>query len=183
MHPKGAYFTRGSGHNRFGAYTEDGDEYVEVLDRIDRKIQRAARAVPAPIIRPAAGAKLGLVTVGGCHAACMEALDLLAAEGIALDYMRVRGFPFGDEVAKFLESHEVNFIVEQNRDGQLRSLLMLETGVAGREARVGALLRRVPDERAPRDRGREGRDWRRRHDLHRETQGSPSGAAEERASA
>ena len=50
VHPKGAYFTRGSGHNRFGVYTEDGDEYVEVLDRIDRKIQRAARAVPAPIV-------------------------------------------------------------------------------------------------------------------------------------
>ena len=129
VHPKGAYFTRGSGHNRFGAYTEDADEYVEVMDRIDRKIQHAARAVPAPLIRPAAGAKLGLVTIGGCHAACMEALDLLAAEGIPMDYMRVRGFPFGDEVTKFLDSHETNFIVEQNRDGQLRSLLMLETGV------------------------------------------------------
>ncbi len=129
VHPKGAYFTRGSGHNRFGANTEDADEYVEVMDRIDRKIQHAARAVPPPLLRPAAGAKLGLVTIGGCHAACLEALDLLALEGIAIDYMRVRGFPFGDEVTKFLESHECNFIVEQNRDGQLRSLLMLETGV------------------------------------------------------
>ncbi len=127
--PKGAFFTRGSGHNRFGAYTEDGDEYVEVIDRIDRKIQQAARAVPAPIFRNAPGAKLGLVTIGGCHAACLEALDLLAADGVALDYMRVRGFPFGAEVTKFLEAHEINFIVEQNRDGQLRSLIMLETGV------------------------------------------------------
>jgi 2-oxoglutarate/2-oxoacid ferredoxin oxidoreductase subunit alpha len=127
--PKGAYFTRGSGHNRFGAYTEDGDEYVEVIDRIDRKIQHASRAVPAPIIRSAAGAKMGLVTVGGCHAACLEALDLLAADGVALDYMRVRGFPFASEITKFLESHDINFIVEQNRDGQLRSLIMLETGV------------------------------------------------------
>ena len=75
------------------------------------------------------GAKLGLVTIGGCHAACLEALDLLAADGVALDYMRVRGFPFGDDVTKFLEAHEINFIVEQNRDGQLRSLIMLETGV------------------------------------------------------
>ena len=72
---------------------------------------------------------LGLVTIGGCHAACVEALDLLASEGVALDYMRVRGFPFGDEVTKFLESHDINFVVEQNRDAQLRSLLMLETGV------------------------------------------------------
>ena len=129
VHPTGAYFTRGSGHNRYGAYTEDGEEYAEVVDRIDRKIQRAARAVPAPVTRLAPGAKIGLLTVGGCHAACAEALDLFAAEGLAIDYMRVRGFPFADEVRRFLESHETNFIVEQNRDGQLRNMLMLETGV------------------------------------------------------
>jgi 2-oxoglutarate ferredoxin oxidoreductase subunit alpha len=128
-HPKGAYFTRGSGHNRFGGYTEDGDEYVDVMDRLQRKTQNAARAVPAPFFRQAAAARMGLVTIGGCHAACMEALDILAKEGIAVDYMRVRGFPFGDDVARFLEAHDVNFIVEQNRDAQLRSLLMLETGV------------------------------------------------------
>jgi 2-oxoglutarate ferredoxin oxidoreductase subunit alpha len=130
VHPKGAYFTRGSGHNRFGAYTEDGDEYVEVMDRIDRKIQRAARAVPAPVVRNAAGAKVGLLTIGGCHAACIEALDLLAKEGIAIDYLRVRGFPFAEEVGRFLDAHEVTFVVEQNRDGQLRNLLLLETAVA-----------------------------------------------------
>jgi 2-oxoglutarate/2-oxoacid ferredoxin oxidoreductase subunit alpha len=129
VHPKGAYFTRGSGHNKLGGYTEDADEYVEVIDRIDRKIQGAARAVPAPIVRTVPGARVGLVTVGGCHAACVEALDLLAADGIAMDYLRVRGFPFGDDIRRFLESHEVNFIVEQNRDGQLRNLLRLETGV------------------------------------------------------
>jgi 2-oxoglutarate ferredoxin oxidoreductase subunit alpha len=130
VHPKGAYFTRGSGHNRFGGYTEDADEYVEVIDRIDRKIQRASRAVPAPLVRATPGTKLGLVTVGGCHAACVEALDLLARDGVTMDYMRVRGFPFGDDVAKFLEAHDINFVVEQNRDGQLQSLLMLETGIA-----------------------------------------------------
>src|SRR5436190_4385177 len=129
IHPKGAYFTRGSGHNKFGGYTEDGDEYVEVVDRIDRKIQRAARFVPAPVVKTTPGATLGLVTIGGCHAGCVEALDLLAKEGIVLDYMRVRGFPFSDEVTKFLDSHDVNFIVEQNRDGQLRNLIMLETGL------------------------------------------------------
>jgi 2-oxoglutarate ferredoxin oxidoreductase subunit alpha len=129
-HPKGAYFTRGSGHNRFGGYTEDADEYADVLDRIDRKIQRAARAVPAPILRTTPGATMGLLTIGGCHAACVEALDELARDGLTLDYMRVRGFPFGDDVAKFLSSHELVFVVEQNRDAQLRSLLMLETGTA-----------------------------------------------------
>jgi 2-oxoglutarate/2-oxoacid ferredoxin oxidoreductase subunit alpha len=129
-HPKGAYFTRGSGHNRFGGYTEDGEEYVDVLDRIDRKIQRAARAVPPPIVHVSPGAALGMLTVGGCHAACAEALDLLAREGISLDYMRIRGFPFSEDIASFLESHNVTFVVEQNRDAQLRSLLVLETGVA-----------------------------------------------------
>ena len=129
VHPKGAFFTRGSGHNKFGAYTEDSDEYQEVLDRIDRKIQNAAKAVPAPIIRRTLGATVGLVTVGGCHAACVEAMDLLAKDGIAVDYLRVRGFPFGDEVRAFLAEHETNFVVEQNRDAQLRSLLMLNTGV------------------------------------------------------
>ena len=129
LHPKGAYFTRGSGHNRLGQYTEDADEYVEVMDRIDRKIQQAARAVPPPLVRTVPGAKLGLVTIGGCHAACVEALDLFAREGVAIDYMRVRGFPFSDDVRRFLEAHEVNFVVEQNRDAQLRSMLMLETGV------------------------------------------------------
>jgi len=130
VHPKGAYFTRGSGHNRFGQYTEDGDEYVEVVNRIDRKIQHAASALPAPVVKTSSGTKVGLVTVGGCHAACMEALDLLRAEGIHLDYMRVRGFPFSAEVRGFLDAHAINFVVEQNRDGQLRNLLLLDTGVA-----------------------------------------------------
>ena len=129
-HPRGAYFTRGSGHNRYGAYTEDADEYADVLDRIDRKIQRAARAVPPPVVRTSPGATIGLLTVGACHAACVEALDELARDGFTIDYMRVRGFPFGDDVAKFLASHELVFVVEQNRDAQLRSLLMLETGTA-----------------------------------------------------
>jgi 2-oxoglutarate ferredoxin oxidoreductase subunit alpha len=128
-HPKGAYFTRGSGHNKYGGYTEDDQEYTELIDRVGRKIQGAARAVPAPIVQTRPGARMGIVTVGGCHAACVEAMDILSKEGVPLDYMRVRGFPFGDEVRKFLDSHEVHFVVEQNRDGQLRSLLMLETGV------------------------------------------------------
>ncbi len=129
VHPKGAFFTRGSGHNKLGGYTEDGDEYQEVLDRIARKVDGAKDAVPAPIIKRTAGAKVGIVTVGGCHAACAEAVDTLIAEGTPVDYMRVRGFPFNDEVVEFLNSHETNFIVEQNRDGQLRSLLTLETNV------------------------------------------------------
>ena len=98
-------------------------------DRIDRKIQRAARFVPAPVMRTTPGARLGLLTIGGCHAACTEALDVLATHA-GLDYMRVRGFPFSDEIRARRESHDVTFVVEQNRDAQLRSLLLLETAIA-----------------------------------------------------
>jgi 2-oxoglutarate ferredoxin oxidoreductase subunit alpha len=99
------------------------------MDRLARKIQNAAKAVPPTFTRRAATpTRIGLITVGGCHAACMEALDQMANEGIAIDYLRVRGFPFGDDVHAFVEAHDVTFVVEQNRDAQLRSLLMLETG-------------------------------------------------------
>ena len=128
-HPNGAYFTRGSGHNKFGAYTEDSREYQEVIDRIDRKVRSAGNAVPAPFVRTMEGARLGIISIGGCHAAVMEAVDRLAATGLAIDYLRVRGFPFGDAVRAFIDAHDHLFVVEQNRDAQLRSLLMIETGV------------------------------------------------------
>ena len=129
VHPKGAYFTRGSGHDKHGAYTEDSDDYREVMDRLAHKLATAALAVPAPEIIRTPGAEAGIVSLGGCHAAVQEAVHRLAAQGIGLDYMRVRAFPFGREVAEFLESHERCFVVEQNRDAQLRSLLTIETGV------------------------------------------------------
>jgi len=137
--PKGAYLTRGSGHNRRGGYTEQPDEYQEVIDRLAKKHRAAARFIPAPVIdvsRSSRGngkgkgsAPFSLVTLGGCDAAVREALDLLSEQGIHGDYMRIRGFPFGAEVEAFLNAHEVNFIVEQNRDHQLKSLITLETDV------------------------------------------------------
>lgn len=129
-HPKGAYFTRGSGHNKHGAYTEDAAEYLEVVDRLARKINGAASAVPAPEFRRQAHAEIGIVAIGGCHAAVIEAVDRLQAQGVAADYMRVRGFPFAASVTEFLNAHAVVFVVEQNRDAQLRSLLTIETGVS-----------------------------------------------------
>lgn len=135
-HPAGAYFARGSGHNKLGLYTEDAIEYGEVMDRIARKIEGAAMAVPPPEFRWADGSsktspsKIGLVTIGSCHAACVEALDRLSDRGLKVDYMRIRGFPFSAEVAEFLEAHEVNFVTEQNRDGQLRRMLLMETGAS-----------------------------------------------------
>ena len=127
--PKGAYFTRGSGHDRFGRYTEDADLYRDVVDRIARKIEGAAEALPAPEVRITDEATVGLVTVGGCRPAVLEALELLEEEGIALDFLRVTGFPFSAAVEEFLLAHDVNIVVEQNRDAQLKRLLMLETAV------------------------------------------------------
>ena len=129
VHPKGAYFTRGSGHDHYGRYTEDAEEYTGVVDRIARKIEGAAEAAPGPeVILAKAPATVGIVSVGGCHAAILEALDELEEEGLLLDYMRVRAFPFAQAVRDFLEGHERIVVVEQNRDGQLRSLLILDAG-------------------------------------------------------
>jgi 2-oxoglutarate ferredoxin oxidoreductase subunit alpha len=127
---KGAYFTRGSGHTKTGAYTEIPDEYQEVLDRLLKKHKAAAKFVPAPVIERRKGAKVGLVTIGGCDPAVREALDLLEKQGEPTDFMRIRAFPFDDDVEKFLNGHEVNYIIEQNRDAQMKSLLTLETSVA-----------------------------------------------------
>jgi 2-oxoglutarate ferredoxin oxidoreductase subunit alpha len=126
--PRGAFFTRGSGHDKYGAYTEESPEYQEVLDRLAVKLANAANAVPQPEFRLQKGADIGIVSIGGCHAAVLEAVDRLREQGITVDYMRIRGFPFGQSVKAFLDSHETVFVVEQNRDAQLRSLLTIETG-------------------------------------------------------
>ena len=125
---KGAYFARGTGHTSLGLYTEKPDEYQEVVDRLSRKHTAAAAHLPAPAIE-GTGSKLALVTLGSCDIGAREAVDVLRGRDIELDYMRVRGFPFGDEVRSFLDKHETIFVVEQNRDAQLRSLLTLETDV------------------------------------------------------
>jgi len=123
---KGAFFTRGSGHNLNGVYTEDSPEYKAVLDRITLKFKTAANAVPKPIVA-STGNDVGVIAIGGTNGAVTEAVAHLKDQGITVDYMRIRGFPFGDEVVEFLENHERIFVVEQNRDAQLRSMLMIET--------------------------------------------------------
>jgi 2-oxoglutarate/2-oxoacid ferredoxin oxidoreductase subunit alpha len=130
VHPKGAYFARGSGHSQYGAYTEDSKEYQVVVDRLRKKWLTAARLVPKSIIeRSDVKTEIGIVSLGSGDAAVHEARLRLAAQGIHTDYLRVRGFPFSDDVETFLQAHRVNFVVEQNRDAQLRSLLIVETGI------------------------------------------------------
>ena len=127
---KGAYFIRGSGHDKHGTYTEKPAEYQEVVDRLRHKHAAAAAHVPAPVVETRVGARVGVITLGSCDLAVREAIGDLAARGVAADYMRVRGFPFTPEVRAFVEGHETCVVVEQNRDAQLRSLISLETGVA-----------------------------------------------------
>ena len=127
VHPKGAFFTRGSGHTSAATYTEDADEYREVMDRLARKLATAAETVPEPELDEQPDAAFGIVSIGGCHAAVREAVHRLRAHGMAADYLRVRGFPFGSAVRAFMAKHQRCFVVEQNRDAQLRSLLAIET--------------------------------------------------------
>ncbi len=129
VHPKGAYFARGSGHNQYGGYTEDARDYQIVVDRLRKKWMTAAHLVPPAVIEQEARCDVGIVSLGSCDGAVREARVHLAAQGIHTNYLRVRAFPFGPEVEAFLQAHRLLFVVEQNRDAQLRSLLILETGV------------------------------------------------------
>jgi 2-oxoglutarate/2-oxoacid ferredoxin oxidoreductase subunit alpha len=129
VHPKAAYFARGSGHNQYGTYTEDSVEYQIVLDRLLKKWETAKKLVPRAVIDATAGSDIGIVSIGSCDGAIHEAMHVLKAQGVGVDYMRVRSFPFSEDVERFLSAHRVLFVVEQNRDAQFKSLLTLETSV------------------------------------------------------
>jgi 2-oxoglutarate ferredoxin oxidoreductase subunit alpha len=129
---KGAFFTRGTSHDENARYTEDGRIHARVLDRIRRKFATAAQLVPKPEILMRDGStKAAIVYFGSTSPAVAEALDLLDREGVKLNAMRLRAFPFGPQVAAFCAQHERLFVVEQNRDGQMRSLLITEANIAG----------------------------------------------------
>ena len=126
--PRGAYCLRGSGHTKFGKYTEKGDEYKEVVDRLYDKWKSSADAVPAPIVTQAsASTRYGIIAIGSSDGAVVEARNKLEADGIFFDYMRIRGFPFSKEVEDFIDAHDEVFVVEQNRDAQLLGLIIGET--------------------------------------------------------
>jgi 2-oxoglutarate/2-oxoacid ferredoxin oxidoreductase subunit alpha len=138
VHPKAAYFTRGSGHTQYGAYTEDSTEYQIVLDRLLKKWDTAKKLVPRAVIDATAGSDLGIVSIGSCDGAIREAIDVLKTHGVSVDYMRVRAFPFAEDVERFLAAHKLLFVVEQNRDAQFRALLTLESAVE--KAKLRSLL-------------------------------------------
>jgi 2-oxoglutarate ferredoxin oxidoreductase subunit alpha len=127
-HPdRGGYFTRGTSRNPYARYSEEGAVYVDNVMRLLRKFETAKALIPAPVRRDAdRSTHIGVIYFGSTTPAMHEALDLLVDQGRHLDAMRVRGFPFCDAVFDFIAAHDQVFVVEQNRDGQLRSLLINE---------------------------------------------------------
>jgi 2-oxoglutarate ferredoxin oxidoreductase subunit alpha len=130
-HPtRGAYFTRGTTKDRYARYSEAGPDYVENMQRLVRKFETAKTLVPRPLLVPAARpARFGAIYYGSTSPAMREALDVLAERGIHVNALRVRGFPFPDEIADFVSSHPWVFVIEQNRDAQLKTLLVNEARV------------------------------------------------------
>ncbi len=127
-HPtRGSYFTRGTTRDPYARYSERGPDYLYNVDRLLRKFATAATLVPQPIVRMAAEpTRVGVLYFGSTSPAMAEALDVLTEEGVHLDAMRLRAFPFPDSVARFIAAHDQVFVVEQNRDAQMRTLLVNE---------------------------------------------------------
>ena len=131
-HPeKGSYFTRGSSHDEFAAYTEDGDIYARSMDRIANKFETALQFIPEPEVsidkeENQSGLKLGLLYYGTTSSAIQESLDGLAKQSLHFDTTRIKAFPFHKSISKFIEQHDYVFIIEQNRDAQMKSLLKIE---------------------------------------------------------
>ena len=130
-HPtSGAFFTRGTTKDRYARYTEEGPAYVDNMERLLRKFETAKQLVPRPVPRPAKQpTKHGVLYFGSTTPAMHEALAALEAQGIHLDGLRLRGFPFGQDVVDFVAAHDQVFVIEQNRDAQLRTLLLTELGL------------------------------------------------------
>jgi 2-oxoglutarate ferredoxin oxidoreductase subunit alpha len=126
-HPKAAYFTRGSGHNEKALYTERPDEYQGLMERLDRKFENARNLVPPPEVVQTGKSNIGLIAFGSSDFAVRESRDQLKKEyGLETDYMRLRAFPFSPEVHAFVAAHPRVYVIEQNRDGQMFSLLKLD---------------------------------------------------------
>jgi 2-oxoglutarate/2-oxoacid ferredoxin oxidoreductase subunit alpha len=127
-HPtKGGFFTRGTSRDEYAAYTEDGAVYVRNMERLLKKWETAKSYVPVPeIIRAEGGSNIGVIQFGTSNDATLEAVDYLKEEGVKVDTLRVRAFPFNSDVEDFIAQHDTVFVVEQNRDGQMRSMIINE---------------------------------------------------------
>jgi 2-oxoglutarate ferredoxin oxidoreductase subunit alpha len=127
LHPKAAYFTRGSGHNDAAGYSEKPEDYTGMLDRLTRKFENARKLVPGPVTVKNGTSKIGFIAYGTTDFALIESLDQIQREyGQSVDYLRIRAYPFAQEIHDFIASHERVYVVEQDRDAQLASLLKLD---------------------------------------------------------
>jgi 2-oxoglutarate ferredoxin oxidoreductase subunit alpha len=134
-HPASAYFMRGTGHTENARYSEDAETWARMMDRIKNKYHNTAKFMPEPVIEKTKGASIGIIAFGSTEPAIREARHQLETPpesggktdaGLKSDSMRIRGVPFTDEVKKFIESHERNYVIEMNRDGQMYQLLLVE---------------------------------------------------------
>lgn len=126
-HPQAAYFTRGSGHNEKGQYSERGDDYVQNMDRLAKKFETARSALPAPVKHVDGTSRIGIIAFGTSHWAVLETCDQLREEfRVKADYLRLRAYPFNHDVHEFVKNHDRIYVVEQNRDGQMFQLLKLD---------------------------------------------------------
>ncbi len=125
-HPKAAFFTRGTGHNEYAAYSEKASDWVENMDRLLRKFDTAREKVPGPVIDETKDAEVGIIAFGTTHFAVEEARDRLAAEKLKTSYLRLRALPINDEVKEFVARHDRVYVVELNRDGQMHAILLAE---------------------------------------------------------
>jgi 2-oxoglutarate ferredoxin oxidoreductase subunit alpha len=126
-HPAGAYFTRGSGHNEKAQYSERADDYVHNMDRLAKKFETARSFVPAPVKEIEGTSKVGIIAYGTTHWALTESCDQLRKEhGLQVDYLRLRAYPFHQDVREFIKNHDCIYVVEQNRDAQMFQLLKLD---------------------------------------------------------
>jgi 2-oxoglutarate/2-oxoacid ferredoxin oxidoreductase subunit alpha len=126
-HPAAAYFTRGSGHNERGGYSERPDDYKNNVDRLARKFDTARKFVPAPVKEVSGTSKIGVIAYGTTHWAMYESHDQLEKEyGLKTDYLRLRAYPFNQDVHEFIKNHDRVYVVEQNRDAQMFQLLKLD---------------------------------------------------------
>jgi len=126
QNPRSAYFARGTGHDEYGAYREDPEVWEQTLTRLKVKFETAKQFIPKPVLKEMANARVGIISVGSTVFPIMEARDHLALRGLTTSHLRIRATPFDEEVRRFIENHDTVYVVEINRDGQLKQLLTIE---------------------------------------------------------
>jgi len=139
-HQRSAYFTRGTGHDEYGKYSEEPEVWERLMNRLGNKVNSAKDLIPGPIVQTMEGAKVGIISMGSADPAIIEARDQMKLQGLPTDYLRVRAIPFNAEVVDFIKNHERSYVVEINRDGQLKQLLTLEAPEYATKLRKAAHL-------------------------------------------